>query len=101
MARGVDLCGVGIAPGVILALLNSFTDGCQKMISANIRRAIELVCGSAALFGSLALGYGLWGFGALLSASFTAGIAVLLLSQRALIGGLWRGLLKPRDKLAS
>jgi hypothetical protein len=81
---------------LILALLNSFTEGCQKIISSNVRRAIQLVFGTGTLFFSLSLGYGLWGFGFSALASFLAGSAVLLFSQGRFIATLSCGLLTNR-----
>ncbi len=87
-----------VAPlNLALAFLNSFLEGCQMIVTSNLRRAFQAVAQIAASCLIFFYGGKLWALGAGQLASFLVGILWILLAQGAFIKRMLAGFLKNTD----
>ena len=83
----VLLCSV--APlNLILSFVNSFLEGCQFIIGANLRRALQAVAQVSVTLLVFSMGGRLWSLGAGLFASFAAGLVWVALAHGGFLGRL-------------
>ncbi|HXI90520.1 MAG TPA: hypothetical protein VNO24_10950 [Blastocatellia bacterium] len=81
-----------VAPlNLALVFLNSFLEGCQMIVAANLRRAAQAVAQVAGAFLFFAVGGKLWALGAGQLASFGVGLLWILLTQRSFLRALLTG----------
>lgn len=92
----VLLCSV--APlNLILIFVNAFLEGCQFIVGANLRRAIQAVAQVGVMLLVFSLGGRLWSLGAGLFASFVAGLIWIALAHGGLLGRLLSGFRQNRE----
>ena len=92
---GPWLLACTVAPLTLaLAFLNSFLEGCQLIVSSNLRRALQAIVQVVVTFFVFNSGGKLWALGAGLGAGFAAGTVYVLLAHGRFIRGLLAGFTK-------
>ena len=92
----VFLCCV--APlNMVLVFVNGFLEGCQFIVGANLRRALQAVAQVSVTLLVFSLGGRLWSLGAGLCASFAVGLAWVVLAHGGFLGRLLAGFRQNRE----
>jgi O-antigen/teichoic acid export membrane protein len=92
----VLLCCV-VPLNLILVFVNSFLEGCQFIVGANLRRALQAVAQVGVTLLVFSLGGGLWSLGAGLLASFMAGLVWIAFAHGGFLGRLLSGFRQNRE----
>jgi O-antigen/teichoic acid export membrane protein len=92
----VLLCCV-VPLNLVLTFVNSFLEGCQFIVGANLRRALQAVAQVGVTLLVFSLGGRLWSLGAGLFASFVAGVAWIALAHGGFLGRLLSGFRQNRE----
>jgi O-antigen/teichoic acid export membrane protein len=80
-----------------LVFVNSFLEGCQFIVGANLRRALQAVAQVVVMLLTFSLGGRLWSLGAGLLASFAAGLIWVAVAHGGFLSRLLSGFRRNRE----
>jgi hypothetical protein len=87
-----------VAPlSLVLVFVNAFLEGCQFIVGANLRRALQAVAQVGVTLLVFSLGGRLWSLGAGLFASFAVGLLWILAAHGGFLGRLLAGFRHNRE----
>jgi len=90
------LAAIAAPLNIVLAFVNAFLEGCQMIVAANLRRAVQAVAQVAVFAIVFACGGRLWALGAGQLAAFVTGEVLIWLAQGRFIRQMFGGFLHNR-----